>query len=51
MGAEPVAPHQPSTGASLAGTGTEYLGFCIETILVEGCFSHLFWSFVIHFWD
>lgn len=37
--AEPVAPHQPSKGANL-NTGTEYLGFYIETILVEGCYCN-----------
>lgn len=38
--AEPVAPHQLSKGASL-DTGTDYLGFCFGTILLESCCSNL----------
>lgn len=38
--AERVAPHQPNKGRSL-DTGTDYLGFCIGTIMLEGCYSNL----------
>lgn len=46
MEAEPIAPHQSSKGESF-DTGTDYMGLCIGSILVEGCYNNLFIIFVV----